>query len=209
MELVDKEGIRYVLEDKYLQVWNKNKRGCELYEYQNCYPKAIKDSKLGNCILRVDTPGKKSIRIVMKKNEKPILQKFYTKLEWQINKHIKNSNKNIFKETKENCQSNVDEPKQNQTPNRIKCPQCSGENINIQIIQGNGNIKGKSEILERSALNKAGNKAGRTAMIAMTGGLWALTPKKSDFIEKNESISSFQYKKICICQQCGNSWEIK
>lgn len=198
MELMDKKGTRYVLSDGCLQVWRKNKVGYDSYGYPTCYPEQIVGGIFGDCTLRITVSGRDPIEITVKKDSEWMLQKFSETLKEKIDKSAKSSGA-----------STAYRSEFYQDPNKIKCPQCGGENINIQMIQDGGNIKGKSEVREKSALTKVGNKAGRATMIAMTGGLWALTPKKSDFVEKNKTVASFQYKKMCICQQCGNSWEIK
>lgn len=89
------------------------------------------------------------------------------------------------------------------------CPKCHGENIKIDVQSIETQTKGKTEIRDKSALTKAGNKMGRAAMIGMTGGLWALTPKKSDVKEIQKSKTKIIHKKIAICQDCGNVWDIR
>ncbi|MCI1935976.1 MAG: hypothetical protein LKJ44_06005 [Bifidobacteriaceae bacterium] len=78
----------------------------------------------------------------------------------------------------------------------LRCPQCGGTNVNVQLINDGMVTKKKS----RSGLRKLG----RATMVASTMGLWALTSKGSG---KNKTQMSSH--KEAVCQSCGNSWEIK
>lgn len=99
--------------------------------------------------------------------------------------------------------------KKNESKNRkIICPNCRGNNIRIDIVQVGGSSSGKSEVRKKSVITRTGNKIGRGAMTLMTGGLWALTPKKSDYTERSVSSTFVTNEKICLCQDCGNSWYI-
>lgn len=91
---------------------------------------------------------------------------------------------------------------------RIMCTKCGSTNIQINLISQNTEIQGKSEIRKKSIATRAGNSAGRGLMIAMTGGLWALTPKQSKYQEINNSKIVTTTQKICVCQNCGYSWNI-
>lgn len=91
----------------------------------------------------------------------------------------------------------------------IICPKCGGGNITINVSQENRIFQSTSEIRKKSLPTRIGNKAGRGFMIAMTGGLWALTPKKSNYVEYESTNSISSTQKICICQTCGYSWKIK
>lgn len=88
------------------------------------------------------------------------------------------------------------------------CPKCKGNNISIQFVETAHKHKGRNEVRKKSAVTRAGNKAGRAAMIGMTGGLWALTPKKSDYSEVKKGKSDIKSQKVAICQDCGRSWNI-
>lgn len=92
--------------------------------------------------------------------------------------------------------------------NKMYCPKCNGFNIEITMQSTEMESKGNSEIRKKSAVTRAGNSMGRAAMIGMTGGLWALTPKKSKYKETKKSNTKVVNKKFAICQDCGNSWEI-
>lgn len=89
------------------------------------------------------------------------------------------------------------------------CPKCHSINIGYEFVQDSAKTKGKSEIRKKSAITRAGNDIGRKGMILATGGLWALTPKKSKYKEKKNSKTDISNKQVAICQDCGNSWEVK
>ncbi len=86
------------------------------------------------------------------------------------------------------------------------CPCCGGNNINISIETIGENDKRKSETRKKSMVTRAGNSVGRAGMIAMTGGLWALTPKKSKYKTVGKGKIEYIQRKVAICQRCGNSW---
>lgn len=100
--------------------------------------------------------------------------------------------------------------KKKETPQntKITCPNCGRDNIHIDIVQVGETSSGKAEVRKKSIITRTGNKVGRGFMTAMTGGLWALTPKKSDYIARSSSNTSVENRKICVCQDCGNSWYI-
>ena len=82
-------------------------------------------------------------------------------------------------------------------------------NIGYEFVQDLAKTKGKSEVRKKSVVTRAGNSLGRAGMIAATGGLWALTPKKSKYKEKKSSKTDINSKQMAICQDCGKSWEVK
>lgn len=90
----------------------------------------------------------------------------------------------------------------------VFCPKCKSRNIQISLESVGEKTSGRNEVREKSSVTKTGNKLGRTAMIGITGGLWALTPKKSDYSEKKNSKTKYVQKKIALCQDCGNMWNI-
>lgn len=89
------------------------------------------------------------------------------------------------------------------------CPKCHSLNVGYEFVQDSAKTKGKSEVRKKSPVTRAGNSLGRAGMIAMTGGLWALTPKRSKYKEKKELKTDISSKQMAICQDCGNSWEVK
>ena len=90
----------------------------------------------------------------------------------------------------------------------MRCPCCGGNNINITIDSIGETNTGKSETRKKSIVTRAGNSMGRAGMIVATGGLWALTPKKSKYVTKGKGHTNYIQRKIAICQQCGNSWQL-
>ena len=90
----------------------------------------------------------------------------------------------------------------------IHCPICRSSNILINRIAIGEKQKNRSEIRKKSIITRTGNKIGRAGMILATGGLWALTPKKSDYSEKKKGKTKIQYTKLAVCQDCGHDWEL-
>lgn len=80
------------------------------------------------------------------------------------------------------------------------CPECGSENVTIEIAQTGG--KGK-----KSSVGLGGhiNNAARAVTAVSTLGMSNLVWKKA----KAESKTTFENKKVCLCQNCGNSWVLK
>ena len=89
------------------------------------------------------------------------------------------------------------------------CPKCHSLNIGYEFVQDSAKTKGKAEVRKKSVVTRAGNSLGRKAMIGMTFGAWALTPKKSKYKETKKSKTDINSKQMAICQDCGKSWEVK
>lgn len=94
------------------------------------------------------------------------------------------------------------------TTSKRVCPKCNSGNIQISIESHEVISKERNEVRKKSSATRLGNKLGRTAMIGMTGGLWALTPKKSDYSEVKKGKSKIKKEKYGVCQDCGYSWRI-
>ena len=86
------------------------------------------------------------------------------------------------------------------------CPVCKSNNINVSVDNVPIGYNGKSELRKKSVITNTANSAGRLGMIMMTGGLWALTPKKSKYKEIQKRKTSYMKIKTCVCQNCGYSW---
>lgn len=82
----------------------------------------------------------------------------------------------------------------------MKCPECGSENVNIQMVMESTKTANKGTGLLGNLNNFA-----RAVTAAGTLGVSNLVWKKSKGTEK-EKIKS---KKVCLCQNCGNSWEIE
>lgn len=91
----------------------------------------------------------------------------------------------------------------------LHCPNCHSRNIDINYVQVGSKTKETSEIRKKSILARTAHSIGRSTMIAMTGGLWALTPKKSKYIERGKENTKIKNAKFAICQNCGNSWRVE
>ncbi|MDY4096713.1 MAG: hypothetical protein SOY47_08325 [Lachnospiraceae bacterium] len=82
----------------------------------------------------------------------------------------------------------------------MKCPKCGSENVTIQLIQSGGKTK-------KHGVGLGGhvNNAARGLTAVCTLGMSNLVWKKSKGSEK----TTFKNAKICLCQNCGNSWGVK
>ena len=82
----------------------------------------------------------------------------------------------------------------------MKCPECGSENVNIELIQSQGKTSKKG-----TGLGGKLNNTARALTAISTLGMSNLIWKKSKGTEKTK----FTNQKICLCQNCGHSWEIK
>ena len=90
----------------------------------------------------------------------------------------------------------------------IKCPRCGSNNIQVNVDNIVTNYGSRSEIRKKSAITNTANSLGRKGMILATGGLWALTPKKSKYNEIQKGKVKTMQVKTAICQNCGCSWNV-
>ena len=82
----------------------------------------------------------------------------------------------------------------------LRCPKCGSTSVTIQMLQVAGKTKKHGTGLGGNINNAA---RGMTAM--MTFGMSNLVWKKSEGTEKVK----YSNQKVCICQNCGKSWNIK
>lgn len=80
------------------------------------------------------------------------------------------------------------------------CPQCGSENVQITMEEVGSKTK-------KTGVGLGGhlNNAARGMVALSTFGVSNLVWKKA----KGEAKTKTQLQKFCICQQCGNSWNIK
>lgn len=90
----------------------------------------------------------------------------------------------------------------------LKCPRCGSREIVISLEEVASKTRGKAEIRKKSPVTRMANAMGRATMIAATGGLWALTPKKSKYKETKSSSTKNKTRRFGVCQHCGNSWKL-
>ena len=88
------------------------------------------------------------------------------------------------------------------------CRKCSGTNLNISVQYEEKIVGSTSEVRKKSIVTRAANDIGRAGMIAATGGLWALTPKRSKYKEIEKFNTKSIKHKVAVCQDCGYSWEM-
>lgn len=77
----------------------------------------------------------------------------------------------------------------------MTCPKCGSENVNIQMVQTGASSKTKNKGCLFTLV--------RWLLIICTLGLWLVFGKK-----KASTKTKFQNKKVAICQNCGNQWEV-
>ena len=121
------------------------------------------------------------IILLAKKPEKYIVEK----------KEIPTENKNFF-----------------QNNEKLRCKKCGSENVSVQLDMVTESYGGRSEIRKKSPITNIGNSLGRKGMIIATGGLWALTPKKSKYNEIQRGSVKTKKIKTAVCQDCGATWKI-
>lgn len=80
------------------------------------------------------------------------------------------------------------------------CPKCKSENVTITMQQVSSKTKKSGNGIGGNL-----NNAARGITAVCTLGISNLVWKKSKGGEKTK----VQNQKICLCQNCGNSWEIK
>ena len=92
---------------------------------------------------------------------------------------------------------------------RLVCAKCNSSNIKFEVEHVNQVVGAKSEVRKKSIVTRTGNRMGRSTMMLLTGGLWGLVPKRSDYNEITKvQTQTFEYK-TAVCQNCGYSWPVK
>lgn len=133
-----------------------------------------------------------------------------------INTGYRMSNNVRHQNSNSGCQYHFTNKKDNYIPysayqnpdGYLRCPCCGGNNINISVEAVGEINKSTSETRKKSAITRAGNSMGRAGMIMATGGLWALTPKKSKYKTIENGKTDYVQQKIAVCQICGHSWQV-
>lgn len=82
----------------------------------------------------------------------------------------------------------------------MKCPECGSENVTIQMVE-----EGSKSSHKGTGLLGHVNNTARAITAIGTLGMSNLVWKKSKGGSKTKTIM----EKVCLCQNCGNSWEIK
>lgn len=86
---------------------------------------------------------------------------------------------------------------------KLYCPYCLSRNIDIKERLAESVSKGRTETRKKSPITIAGNRAGRALMIGATGGLWALTSKKSDYNDVSKKKTKYHSTVTKTCMDCG------
>ena len=79
------------------------------------------------------------------------------------------------------------------------CPKCNSENVNVQIEQVSSKTKKHG-----NGCGGIVNNTARAATAVCTLGMSNLVWKKSKGGEK----TTVENKKVCVCQNCGHSWDL-
>ncbi|MDN5582049.1 MAG: hypothetical protein ACTH2Y_04525 [Corynebacterium sp.] len=82
----------------------------------------------------------------------------------------------------------------------MNCPQCTSENVSVQMVQTGGRNAHKGTGFLGNT-----NNAARATTALVTLGTSNLLWKKS----KGTTRQKFSNQKMAICQSCGNSWKAK
>lgn len=92
---------------------------------------------------------------------------------------------------------------------KLLCPRCRSVNVSVNVNESIVGYKGNSEIRKKSVITNTANSLGRKGMIAATGGLWLLTPKKSKYKEISKGKVQSNMKSVGSCHNCGYTWIIR
>ena len=98
------------------------------------------------------------------------------------------------------------DPIKQRIENGAICPKCGSLDVFFDLAQVSATSKGVSEVRKKSIVTRAADTVGRGAMIAATGGLWALTPKKSKYQEIHRTETTVNNATYGVCRSCGYSW---
>lgn len=82
----------------------------------------------------------------------------------------------------------------------MRCPKCKGENVTIQMVEAGSKTKKSSVGLGGHAYNTVRG----VASIATLGIAGKIIPKAT-----GKEKSKTKLSKMALCQDCGNSWEVK
>jgi len=82
----------------------------------------------------------------------------------------------------------------------MNCPKCNGDNITIQLVQSEAKSSHKG-VGFGGHVNNAARGLTAVATLGMSNLVW----KKS----KGGSKTKITTNKVCLCQNCGYSWELE
>jgi hypothetical protein len=81
----------------------------------------------------------------------------------------------------------------------MKCPKCGSEDVSVEMIQVGGKTKKYG-----NGIGGYLNNTARKVTACVTFGMSNLVWKKS----KGGEQTRMKTKKVCLCQNCGKSWNI-
>ena len=82
----------------------------------------------------------------------------------------------------------------------MKCPKCGSENVTVELEQVGSKTK-KTGVGLGGHVNNAARGLTAIATLGMSNLVW----KKA----KGEDKTKAKNQKVCLCQNCGYSWNIK
>lgn len=82
----------------------------------------------------------------------------------------------------------------------MTCPKCGSENVSISFEK-----IGSKTVKKGNGIGGIANNTARGLTAVCTLGMSNLIWKKSKGTEKAVNVNA----KVCLCQNCGNSWIIK
>lgn len=82
----------------------------------------------------------------------------------------------------------------------MMCPRCGSEDVTIEMVQTSGKRKDKG-----IGAGGHANNAARGLTAVCTLGVSNIFWKKSNGTGKMK----YDNQKVCLCQNCGNSWTLK
>ena len=82
----------------------------------------------------------------------------------------------------------------------MKCPNCGSENVTISMEQTGTKTK-KSGVGFGGHMNNVARGMTAVCTLGMSNLVW----KKAKGTEKSVAVT----EKVCLCQNCGNTWVIK
>lgn len=84
-------------------------------------------------------------------------------------------------------------------PKRLRCPKCGSDDISVQIVMTGAETEKHLGLMGR--INNTARGITAFSTLGMSNIFW----KKAEPKEKHKALN----QKVCICQDCGHSWEKK
>lgn len=182
---------RYVIGDEYLEVWKKNHRGYDEYEYEYCIAKEIKHG-IGGYYFELSVLGGKIIKITVNNSRKSEIYEFWEELQQKIDKSYdpKKAVKNLASTAASAIPKadNAGQKKYNEESEKVKCPDC--DSMEFQVIGTEKKFSGRKAVV------------GNTLGGLLYGPVGAVVGAAAG-IKGKDGKTKF------VCNKCGKVWEQK